>query len=289
MNAYQKSQLNSLLTVLVYLDENKGVIAASKLIVDQVEALKVKVALIATLTEEQERNQKGKAIGKKRSRDLLIESMMGIGGAVRSLAIVNDDPELAERVHLKKRDLQNLGPKLTERAAKLHELASEHAEELKGLVSEENLKELADRKGIYETLVVSPREAIARRKTVTALLKKEVKAAMTLLREVMDPALGIYRESNEEFYLGYRNARNIVDAPTRSRETAAANSTPPAPEGEAAAGMNEDTATSLAESGTETSAAVSPSRITEYANAVPSRLTGTNGNGAATSVPELVN
>jgi hypothetical protein len=31
---------------------------------------------------------------------------------------------------------------------------------------------------------------------------------MTLLKEVLDPALTIYRESNEEFYLGYRNARN---------------------------------------------------------------------------------
>jgi len=289
MNSKQKSQLNSMLSVLGYLEENRAVIAGSKLITDQVAALQAKVGLIRTLTEEQERNEKGRAIGKKRSRDLLIESMTGIGGAMRALAIANDDPELAERVNLKKRDLRNLGPKLTERAAKLHELASESAEELKGLVSEENLAELEERKGIYETLVVSPREAIARRKTLTALLQAEVRGTMTLLRDVLDPALAIYRESNEEFYLGYRNARNIVDAPTRSRATSAAKATPPAPAGETTAGVYEGTAMSLAESGIEAAAAASPSRITEYAHAVSSRLAGTNGNSATPSVPELVN
>jgi len=289
MNSKQKSQLNSMLSVLGYLEDNKAVIAGSKLIVDQVTALKAKVTVINSLTEEQERNEKGRAIGKRRSRDLLIESMMGVSGAVRALAVANDDPELAERVNLKKRDLQNLGPKLTERAAKLHELASENAEELKGLVSAENLAELEERKGTYETLVVSPREAIARRKTLTALLKAEVSGTMTLLRDVLDPALTIYRESNEEFYLGYRNARNIVDAPTRSQATTAAKSTAAAPAGEAKAGRDEDTTMSLAESGIEAAAAASPSRITEYSNAAPSRMTGTNGNGATPSAPELVN
>ena len=79
------------------------------------------------------------------------------------------------------------------------------------------MTQLADRAKAYETIVVSPRDAIARRKTLTALLKREVKAAMDLMREALDPAFLIYRESEPEFYLGYRNARNIIDLPTRSR------------------------------------------------------------------------
>ncbi len=266
MNGKQKSQVNSILAVLGYLDKSKSVFAGSKLIVDSVDALKEKITLISTLTEEQERNQKGKAINKKRNRDLLIESMLGVGGAVRALAIANNDPELAERVKMRRRVLQNLGPKLTERAAKLHELASARAGDLQGLVSAEKLTELADRKTTYEAIVVSPREAIARRKTLTAILLIEVRAAMTLLREVLDPALTIYRESNEEFYLGYRNARNIVGPPTRSLEVA----TPQSSRDEAAV-------------------SATPSRIAEYFDEVPSRATGTNGNGAKQPMPELVN
>jgi len=288
MNAHQKSQLNSLLSVVGYLEQNKAVITGSKFIVDQVEVLKGKIALINTLTEEQERNQKGKAISKKNSRDLLIESMLGVGGAVRGLAIVNGDPELAERVHMKKRDLQHLGPKLTERAAKLNELAGEHAEALAGLVSAEDLKELADRKSSYEALVVSPREAIARRKTVTALLKTEVKATMTLLRDVLDPALTIFRESNEEFYLGYRNARYIVDAPTRTREISTVATNQAAPIGANVVGIDGDTYFPDAE--IETAAVATPSRIAAFVDVAPSRVNGANGIGAHfLPEPELVN
>lgn len=264
MNGRQKSQVNSMLAVSGYLDRSKSVFAGSKLINDNVVALKGKIALISTLTEEQERNQKGKAINKQRNRDLLIESMLGVGGAVRALAVANNDPELSERVKMVKTDLQNLGPKLPERAAKLHELASARAADLQGLVSTENLTELAERKSAYEAVVVSPREAIARRKTLTALLQMEVKAAMTLLKEVLDPALTIYRESNEEFYLGYRNARNIVDPATRSLVVAT-------------------------EVVNEVVPQSAPSRIAEYVNEGPTRLTATNGNGVKHPTPELVN
>jgi len=41
---------------------------------------------------------------------------------------------------------------------------------------------------------------------------------MTLLREVLDPALTIHREGNEEFYPRYRNACNIVSPPMRSMD-----------------------------------------------------------------------
>ena len=123
-----------MLAVLVYLDKFTSIFSDAKLIVEMIGTLKGKVELINTIAEEQERNQKGKAINKKQIRDRLIESMLGVGGALRALAVSENDPEMAERVKMRVDQLRNLGPKLAERAEKLHELATERAGDLEGLV-----------------------------------------------------------------------------------------------------------------------------------------------------------
>ncbi len=172
------------------------------------------------LAEEQERNNQGLAINKERVRDLLIDTMQIVGTQVKSWAAVNQEDALFAQIETSKAKLRRQGFKLTEKATALEALAAERLTELADYgVTQAWLDELTARAEAYEEMVVAPRSAIAQRKTLTAMITREVKELRRFMREVIDTMLRQFGRTEPQFYLDYKNARRIVRTGSRSRQS----------------------------------------------------------------------
>jgi len=180
-----------------------------------------KVDLIETITQEQERSQKGITADKNRIRDLVIDTVLVVCGQIGAWARETSQLDLAEQATtVRSRWIRVPQGKLAERMKAILGLAKEHREPLAAFgLSDELLAQLETRIQVYDAIVVAPRSAITRRKTLTGILDEELRGLADLFDNVLDPLMLQFKDSEVSFFQGYRNARSVVKPASTPIET----------------------------------------------------------------------
>ncbi len=221
MERYNQQQLKSATVTQEFLNEpdNKAIWDGVSALVQQMDIVNGKLELTETIIADQTTTTKGVTKNKRKIRDLLISTTYVVGSMTKAWAMLEDEPEIIEKVNYSKSALAELGFILPERAQVIHDVANEHIVNLADFgLTAEKLTELQNRVTAYEGMVVAPRSATVARKTLTELLRDEVRELMWVFREVIDPLMAQFEEEHPEFYLGYRNARKIGKTPVNPRK-----------------------------------------------------------------------
>jgi hypothetical protein len=178
---------------------------------------------------------KGVTAQKGTAEDVLVQECLAVGGALYALGFDTGDATLMEAGTVNKYALyQQHGHLTLARARNIAEAAWAHTSQLADYgVGEDELAALNAAIAAYETLILSPREAISERKQYTSILAKELAAADSVLVDKMDRIVARFKNTNPWFYNGYKSARAIKNGGHRKA------SNPAIAEGEGAAQSGE--------------------------------------------------
>jgi hypothetical protein len=212
MTKKQTSYLYSAKNVFSVLTANASIYAVISILVALRDRIQGKLDLIETISQEQERKRKGIGADKTRIRDLVTRSLLTVCGQVRSWAGETNQNDVAEQVPATK-SAWNRVPhlKLGERAKAVLQLARKHRDELTGYgMTDELLQQLERGIAAYEAIVIAPRNAITRRKTLTSLLDQELVSLQEQMDNVLDPLMNQFEDTAPGFFQDYKNARRLV-------------------------------------------------------------------------------
>jgi len=151
----------------------------------------------------------------------VIDTVLVVCGQIGAWARETSQLDLAEQATtVRSRWIRVPQGKLAERLKSILVLAQEHREALSAFgLSDELLAQLETRIRVYDVIVVAPRSAITRRKTLTGILDEELRGLADLFDNVLDPLMLQFKDSEVSFFQGYRNARSVVKPASTPIET----------------------------------------------------------------------
>lgn len=172
---------------------------------------KLQVLKLASL--EQDQALLGVTVDKEQLRSETSEKALVIVGALKAVALTNNNVGLMETVDLTISDFKYanaLGFKhLIDR---ILAKANEHLTAIATFgIDQAMVVELQDLRDNCELLFGAPRQAIIDRKSFTETIRNQVKSLDRLLKLGLDTLMLAFRESAPDFYFHYKAARIIVD------------------------------------------------------------------------------
>jgi hypothetical protein len=161
--------------------------------------------------------QEGKITGiaetKRKTEKKLIDLAVSIGSAIFAYSNVVGNIELKEKIYYSPSELRNSRDTiLRDRCQLIHNEANKYIDSVADYgVSAEGLEEFQILINDFAGLIAKPRNAIGKRVASTARLVELFKQGDDILYNRMDKLAEMFRVSNKDFYLSYKNARIIVD------------------------------------------------------------------------------
>jgi len=219
MHKVQYTQKNAATNTLVVLNNNTEYTADVEAIATVGGEVQVGLDRIETLIEEQERDRKGITEKKETARGALVDALLPVCGQLIALGKRTGDADMRQRASGPRSAwLKVPQGKLAGRATSILELARTHRAALTPFgTTGEGLTKLEAAITAFEAALALPRDVINRRKTITGLIRDEIKIVCTTLREELDPLMRQFEATHPQFYTDYHNARALVDLPTIPR------------------------------------------------------------------------
>ncbi|MDR2469155.1 MAG: hypothetical protein LBD27_01575 [Tannerella sp.] len=164
---------------------------------------------------------KGVTEEKTDAEDRLILSLLKVSGALYVYAFHTGNKDLTVKANLNKSMLFRMEDNLL--LATAGEMAAKAAE-LAGLltaygIGTADLEELNACKAAFELLIVKPRTVIGEHKVYTSNLARLFAETDSLLHDGLDKLINLFKVSAPDFYLSYKNARNVINTSARKRKT----------------------------------------------------------------------
>ncbi|MDR1407255.1 MAG: hypothetical protein LBJ23_04315 [Tannerella sp.] len=154
--------------------------------------------------------------------EALIQSLLKVSGALYVYAFETDNSDLSLKTNLNKTQLFKMEDNVFLMTA--NDIASKAAEAGTALqhygIGRAELTELTERTAAYESLIVKPRTVIGEHKIHTTTLTRLFAETDSVLYDKLDRLINLFKVSVPEFYLGYKNARNVINLSARRKKTA---------------------------------------------------------------------
>lgn len=169
----------------------------------------------------------GVSVTKEQLRNETIDKAVVIVGALKAMALSQNDESLLEVVSIAKGDLQSAsGLMFIHLIDRILAKANEHLTEIAAFgIDQAMVVELQDLRDNCELLFGAPRQAIIDRKSFTETIRNQVKALDRLLKLGLDTLMLAFRESAPDFYFHYKAARIIVDTKGKGASPGSADET----------------------------------------------------------------
>jgi len=211
----QEDKLSMYLVVSAHLTENQTVWQAVPAFVNAENAFRAEVDGIQSLAQAQDQPSAGVTADKQRLRGEMAEAAMPVVGALKTLAAVTSDGDLAAQAGLTRSDfVYGRDTQAADRADIVHDLAAARAADLADYgIAQAQIDSLRTVIDAYRDVLTRPREVIAATAAATAQLDEAFARADAVLTGQLDNLVELFRQSQAAFYLGYQNARQIVDSP----------------------------------------------------------------------------
>ncbi len=220
MNDRQNEKLNMFQTVLKYCRNRADVYANISAFGRAVDELENCVSDIKLTVEKQAGVAlKGTTAQKGDAEVILVQSCISMANALYVYAYERQKKELMQKMSVNKSTFyRSHSNEVLALARNIAQKAAEYAGELTEYGITDAGRQALDAALLgYESLIVSPRSVINERKQHTGNLVQLLAAADSVLYDKLDKLVACYKESNPEFYNGYKNARNINDSYVRHR------------------------------------------------------------------------
>jgi hypothetical protein len=217
MNDVQEDKLSMYEIVLARLDEHQAMWSTIPAFVTAESNFRTSVADIQGFAQQQLPST-GVTSDKQRLRGEMAEAVMPVVGALKALAAVTSNGDLAAQADLTRSDfMRGRDTIVAGQADAVYVLASNHSTELAnyGITSAEQTV-LYDATQAFRDAISKPREVIAASAAATEQLVGAFATADDLLKGQLDNLVEIFRASQPTFYLQYQNAREIVDSGSSS-------------------------------------------------------------------------
>jgi len=168
----------------------------------------------------QEGQTTGVAENKQKEEDEMVNKTISIASAVFVYANVISDHELKAKVNYSPSKLKRSRDTiLKDRCQVVHDESSKVIDDLADYgILPADLEELQKEINDYAAIIAQPRTAINTRATATAQLVELFKQGDEILKIRLDKLMVQYQNNNTDFYINYRNARNIIDLGVRHED-----------------------------------------------------------------------
>ena len=217
MKKNQENKYNMYVSTLAALDEHSTEIASIGALADSIAQFRSTVNEIADADQAQATPITGVSSDKREARDVLIDLVLEVAGAVQAYASTNQNRTLFEEVDFSKTDLMKQSDsQLPATAQIVHDAAQTNLSSLADYnIDAPKLAELATAINEYRIAVPMTRVAITARKSQTDRLDDLFETGDALVKERIDKLMQQFKSTNTVVYTDYSNARVIVDAGIR--------------------------------------------------------------------------
>ncbi len=215
MNKDQEDNLNMQQATSGVLHAFNAVWTANTPFSDAVDELDDGIDTIGEQRDIQLQDNTGVAEDKQLSREDLEDRTYTIGKVIAFYASTIKNRKLFEKVNYTRSELRNARDnEVPTLAQKVHEEAVANAAAILPYgVTGTMTTDLGTAKDSYVTAIGKPREALTESSAATERLVPIFDDQGVLLSERIDNGMELYRESNNDFYTQYFNARIIVNSP----------------------------------------------------------------------------
>jgi hypothetical protein len=221
MNDRQNAKITMYQTVYNMCVGFESVYAKVPAFINALGALNRGIAQIREVEKQQvDALSKGATLEKTDVEEALVLSLVKVSGALYVYALETGNMDLAIKMNLNKTQLFRLEDNTLLTTAR--EIASKAAEAGAALVDygigTAELSELSERTTAYESLIVKPRTIIGEHKRHTANLTKVFAETDSVLYDKLDKLINLFKTSHPDFYMSYKNARNVINTSARKRK-----------------------------------------------------------------------
>jgi hypothetical protein len=213
MNDTQEDKRSMYLAVLEVLEANQTIWSIIPAFATAESNFRVSVGDIQGLVQQQLPST-GVTADKQRLRAEMADAAMPIVGALKALAAVTQNGDLAAQVDLTRSDfVYGRDTIAADNGDAIYALASTHSTDLANYgIDSSHQTAIYDATQAYREALTRPREVIAASAAATEQLDAAFDTADDLLKNQLDNLAEIFRTSQPAFYLQYQNAREIVDS-----------------------------------------------------------------------------
>lgn len=218
MTDRQEAKLNMYVRVLEACQQYLSLFSHIPAMVEVVKQLETLIAEIRKMAENQAKKTTHPITEEKSiALDLLVEQAIKIAKVVYIFAFMNKDRILAARVNVNKSMFYNAHNNDVVTLANIIATEAEtYAEDIKAYgidpIEIDNLKNLISQ---FTALMQKPKVTAEERKVVTTNLKALYAATDSLLYDLLDSYILLFKSSTPDFYLQYKAARNLIIARKR--------------------------------------------------------------------------
>jgi hypothetical protein len=195
-----------------------GDITAFKNALDE---LYVSIAKIHEIeTQQIDALSKGATQDKADIKGTLISLILKIGGIIYVYAFENGNKELTAKMNLNKSQLFRLdGNSLLATAYEIIAKANEISSDLANYgITKEDLQGLEKCTEDFDARIVKPRTIITEHKLHTTNLTQVFIETDSILYDKLDKLINLFKISDPDFYLSYKNARNVINLSPRKKK-----------------------------------------------------------------------
>ncbi len=213
MDDHQEDKRSMYQAVRTHLGTNQAIWSGVPAFVTAEAAFRGEVTNIQSLAQDQQQPSTGVTSAKQQLRGTMADAAMPIVGPLKALAAVTQDTELAADSDFTRSDFiygrDTVG---ADNADKIHGLAAARVTELANYsVTQQQVDDLRSAIDAYRDSIGRPRQVIGTKAAATEQLEAAFVRADAVLNEQLDNLVEIFRLSQPAFYLGYQNARQIID------------------------------------------------------------------------------
>lgn len=186
---------------------------------DLVNNFNVLLQQVKTLSLERTLSLPGVTVSKQQLRLQIVEKSRVLVGALHTLALVNNDPALAERANHPQSSIYRASrTDFKAHVDAILRLCIEHLVELEPYgVDQAKIDELQALRDACEEAFTAPRVAIVDRVAILQSIRSRMKKLDLLLRKGLDNLMLAFEKEAPEFYTHYKAARLTVDLKARKR------------------------------------------------------------------------
>jgi len=179
---------------------------------DIIQRFKANIELIYALHQVQILDNTGITINKNSIADTLRSNMTTVRDAVVAHAIFTKNKKMETKVDFKANELKGWENVLLANAAILYDIAHPLREQLTGLnITEADIEAVNTTRLQFLGVMHEPRFATGQKKAATQSIRRVFREMDSILRNELDPAMRIFKNTNPDFFDQYTNGRIIVD------------------------------------------------------------------------------
>lgn len=213
LNKHQDNRLARDQRVLALLKKNTALFVKVPRLVEVTTELETVIGSITRLAGVKDSATSGTAEAKNNAETDLVNSLMKVGGSLRSLARLDKDASMKEQASLRRSRLSRMrAPQLSIKAESIFELATANAEKLTAHgTSAESLAALRSKIDAFDEAVGMQGTGMAKQVGATENLPDLFKDADEILHEEINGLVENLRDDYPDFYAQYNSAKEIKD------------------------------------------------------------------------------